>query len=105
VTIDGGAPQTLTYTWTAASNIRVVIGSFPNGSGAFGISMSTDAPDSTKRWSTVAAPFVPSVMGQKTHALPRLRFETSILIRGRSSVGVTTTTLNERQAGATYILD
>jgi hypothetical protein len=107
VTIDGGAAQTITLTWPSATSYRAFIGATYNGAVAIifqGVGSHT--LDSTKRWLVPSGDFqLPGLLTSKAMGLPRLRFETSVLIRLRSSVNVTATGSNERQSGVIYQLD
>jgi hypothetical protein len=107
VTIDNGTPQTITMTWPSATDLRTVVGGFDAGTSMvfYRPGDSSLVLDSTKRWPQNGNFNIINTPTLKAYGFPRLRFETALLVRLRSSVNVTGPANQERQSGAVYMLD
>lgn len=108
VTVDGGTAQTLAITMAGAAERGIVGAFFPGSVSASSVTyrgIRLAGLDSAKRYVNTDTLALPATHYAKLYGMRTLRFETSLLVRMKTSVSLSTTTNQERRCGVTYVLD
>jgi hypothetical protein len=111
VTLDGGTPEVVSYAPPTSTVLaRLVVGSlrYSNVKGSLNTPLAGNKVvdfTTTVAQSNTPSPVLFSPMSTRAYNGPRLRFNSSVLIRMRTSASVTGTVNCERRSGVMYVLD